>query len=244
MLIPRPSALKSAAVSLALGMAALAAQAQTFNATTMPVPVPDGTGTGTCATPGTVDIPIVVAGVTGNLSAISVSLSMESPWVADGIAVLLAPGGAPSQPLFGRIGVSTGTPDGDTSNFDGVYQFVDPTVSANHIWTAAAGVDGATAVPPGTYATTQIGSHTQPGPAATIPFLATFSGLTPAQINGTWVVRMSDCANLDRLTVNAASLTLVAAAAPAPVPTLGEWGLLLTGLLAAGLGASRLRRRG
>jgi len=30
----------------------------------------------------------------------------------------------------------------------------------------------------------------------------------------------------------------------APVPTLGEWGLLLTGLLAAGLGARRLRRRG
>ncbi|MBP6779474.1 MAG: IPTL-CTERM sorting domain-containing protein, partial [Ottowia sp.] len=45
-------------------------------------------------------------------------------------------------------------------------------------------------------------------------------------------------------------LKLVAAPAPggggrvAAVPTLGEWSLLLLGLLAAGLGARRLRRAG
>lgn len=37
--------------------------------------------------------------------------------------------------------------------------------------------------------------------------------------------------------------TTATLAEPTPVPTLGEWSLMLLGLLAAGLGAGRLRRR-
>ena len=234
--------LKSAATTLALTLGALSAHGQTFPATGVPVTVPDGTSLG-CSTPGVQDVSIPVSGVTGAVTAISATLSLNSPFAGDAIAELRAPGGSPSLVLFGRIGATGSGGVGDSSNFDGAYQFVDPAVSTNNIWTAAAAIDSNTTIPPGTYATTQIGGAGVTIPAPTVPFLSVFSALTPAQINGTWTLRVSDCSSGDRLTLNAASLTLAAAAAPTAVPTLGEWGLLLTGLLAAGLGAARLRQR-
>lgn len=238
----RTTPLKSLAASIALTLGAWSAQAQTFPATGVPVTVPDGAGLG-CTTPGVQDIAIPVSGVTGSLTDISASLSLNSTWVGDAVAELRAPGGAASLVLFGRIGAITPGGAGYGSNLDGAYRFVDPTVSANNIWTAAAAVGSATVIPPGTYATTQIGGAGVTAPAPTVPFLAAFSGLAPAQINGTWTLRVSDCSTGDRLAVNAASLTLSASPAVTAVPTLGEWGLLVTGLLAAGLGATRLRRR-
>ena len=99
-------------------------------------------------------------------------------------------------------------------------------------------------IPPGTYATTEVGDAGVIAPAATTSLLATFAG---AQINGDWTVRVSDCYFSDSTSVTAVSLDIEGTTAVTPpasvtaVPTLSEWSLMLLGLLAAGLGMRRLR---
>lgn len=241
---------KTAMASLALAFTSSALLAQTFpTLSTMPKLVDDGqTGDGVaCISPGPIYVEFAVSGVTAPLTAIAVNVNLNAPWAGD-VVVTLHPPAGPGVPLFGRIGKTAASPLGDSSNLNGTYQFVDPAVSANNIWTAAAALDGSGVIPPGTYATTQVGSASTPNPAPTTALLAAFSSLTPAQINGDWSMGIQDCAVGDRVTVNSAEIVLNAAPPAAggtalAVPTMGQWGVLLLGLMAAGLGALRLRRR-
>ena len=233
-------------VAAAAVLTAGLASAQTFNTTTpLPATVPDSPGSPSlCGTPGApLNLSIPVTGVTGTITGISVSLGIATNWVGESAATLIAPGGAVTFSLYGRIGATTAGGTGDSSNFGGVYQFVDPSVSAQNIWSVAQPLDTNGVVPPGAYATTQPGGAGVTAPAPTTPFLATFAGLTPAQVNGNWTLRLEDYCNADVATVSSATLTLAAAPVPTPVPTEGEWGQVFMGLAAAGLGARRLRLR-
>ena len=195
------------------------AHGQTFNATGTGA-IPDS-GNGTCwTTAGTpLSMPIVVSGVGGAITNMSVSLTMTHTWVGDLNVTLSAPGGSPSFTIFGRTGSASTTPSpgpncGYPSNMSGTYVYADPSATSNNWWTAA-NVADASNIATGTYFTTPLGAPAGAVPTAGTAFNAAFAGLTPAQINGTWTLTITDNTSGDIGSVSAASLTLVAGAPPA-----------------------------
>ena len=218
---------------LALGGAS-SVWSQTFGGVGLPLDVPDNDPAG-------VDTTFDVSGITTTLNDVSVSVTFNAPhsWSGDVIATISAPGGSPSADLFARIGrVSAGI--GDNSNLAGPYVFVDPaTAGSSDFWAAAAATSNVSNIPAGTYFTSSANS------AAGTPLNAVFTGLTPAQINGTWTLNVSDNFDVDTGTLAAAELILVTstspAAPPAQIPTLPIYGLVLTALGLILIAMRRLR---
>ena len=240
---------RAAAVVAACGwLAVWPAQAATYTATGTPVAIPDYPGMGNPITE--ITIPIVVSGFVGPIRQMSVAVELEHTASGDLTLYLRSPniyGGA----LFSlATRVSQGYPGagapGSLEDFNGTYTFVDENfVGAGDLWAAAAypwGPPGSF-IPPGNYRTTW---PRDPTPSE---LLSAFSYLSDAQVNGTWLLRVSDEEYGNRGSIKSVQLTLIGANDPAPmdvrpVPTLGKWGLMLLGLLAAGMGARRLRRQG
>ena len=192
------------AVGLLLGNATLA---QTFNGTGTG-PIPDATTSGTFGAP--LDVSLAVSGISGNISNISLSTTLTHTWIGD-LEVVLAPpgvtpGNAGSFVIYSRVGATTASAPGDSSDLNGAYVFANA-ASAN-IWTAADAVGDAVVVPAASYRTVVPAPSTIP--AAATDFTAAFSGLTPAQINGTWTLRLRDRGVADIGSVSAAALTLTA----------------------------------
>ena len=123
--------------------------------------------------------------------------------VGDLDVVLAAPGGSPSLIVFSRVGVTTATSCGTSSDATGPYKFSDAATSSN-FWTAAA----TNPVPPGTYRTTGGGGAGQTNPPPVTSLVAAFGGLTAAQINGAWTLTFRDAGLGDTGTVSAATLSL------------------------------------
>jgi len=145
-------------------------------------------------------VSFAVSGVTAPITTISLSITMVHTYVGDVEVILRSPGGTVSHSIVNRIGVTAPGQFGDSSNFGGTYVFND--AATGNIWTAAAAVDGLTAVPPGSYRTTAAGSGTPTN------FRMAFAGLTTAQANGTWTLTFRDAGADDLGTVSAASLTI------------------------------------
>ena len=176
----------------------------------VPQAVFPGTGVGAIGDGGTPNptygtplvVSFAVAGVSANVTSVSVNMTMTHTWVGDLDVVLTAPGAGPSLVIFSRVGALTAASFGSSSDLGGLYNFTD-TAAGTNFWTAAA----ATPVPPGNYRTTA------PGPVAVSPapvtsLNTTFGGLTPAQANGTWTLTFRDGAGGDTGTVTAANLTV------------------------------------
>lgn len=181
-------------------------QSFTFQATpdTLGV-VPDKVAMG-CGFPGgtqkVIDIP--VTGLAGPLSDVEVTATITVGWVADLTLVLIAPDGS-SAVLVSRTGNTGANTCGDSSTLAGSYTFSDQAVS--NWWSAALAAPGISAVPAGTYRSS---NDTPPG----TPTLITpqFTGL--ADPNGTWILRALDSGVTDIITVSAASLSLTVNAKP------------------------------
>jgi subtilisin-like proprotein convertase family protein len=152
-------------------------------------------------------ISFAVSGVLGNVTDVSVDYTITHTWVGDVEAILAAPGGTPSLHVASRIGVTTGTSFGDSSNYGGTYNFTD-TAAGSNIWTVAtaAACGDACIVTTGSYRTTQSGQTGQTNPAPVTSLNTTFSGLTPAQATGTWTLTFRDAASADIGSVTAANL--------------------------------------
>ena len=187
--------------------------------------IPDG-GTGG-GNPPVYGAPLVinfnVSGVTGGITDMSTDITLTHTFVGDVDMVLAAPGGSPSLVTVGHIGITASPGFGDSSNYGGTYRFTDSAAGAN-IWTVATdvGCDSSCIVAPGDYRTTARGGTGQTNPAPITSLLATFGGLSPAQINGTWTLTIRDGAPSDTGTVTAANLTLNTGAAcstPTATPT-------------------------
>ena len=196
-----------AALLGALLLTSAVASAQTFNATGVG-PLPDPTAAPNCdnTTAAPLNMPIAVSGITGALTDLSVSLSVTHTWRADLVVTLIAPGGTPSFLLFGNVGSTTAGGCGSGNDLAGAYVWVDSAVAGStNFWSNAA-------IPstPGTYFTVPRGTAGVVNPPAGTAFRAAFSALTPAQINGSWTLRVQDTGVGDTGAVSAASLTLVA----------------------------------
>lgn len=193
---------------------AISASAATFSGTGAG-PIPDG-GQSTPSPGLPLNVTFVVSGMNAPLTDIRVSMTFGTthPWGGDITATLVSPNGV-SFPLFGRIGATSAAGVGYSADLAGTYTFVDPAISTNNIWTAsaAAAASGAgSAILQGTYGATPVGGLGVSNPPALTGLLAAFSALTPAQINGTWTLQMTDVTTNDTGALSAASLTLEDAA--------------------------------
>jgi subtilisin-like proprotein convertase family protein len=162
-----------------------------------------------CQNPGPPrDVRFNVTGLTGNVQTVAVSLTIEHSWVGDLVATLIAPGFERELDLFGytgaTVGPGTNASAGDSSDLGAQYTFSD---AANASWWAAvAAVSFETPIPGGTYRTSQRGGPSATG--ANTSLNTTFDGLTPAQANGTWILRVSDGCGGDSGIVTAATLDI------------------------------------
>ncbi|HKX83659.1 MAG TPA: VCBS repeat-containing protein, partial [Pyrinomonadaceae bacterium] len=167
--------------------------------------IPDATLTG----PGAWGTPLVISyavtGITAPISTISLDINATHTFAGDLDVVLRPPGGTPAFVIFSRIGATTAGSFGCGTNFGGVYNFAD--TATTNIWTACTG----TTIVPGNFRTTVAGPTTSP--AAFTNFTAAFSGLSTAQINGTWTLTIRDGAAQDTGTVSASNLTITGGAA-------------------------------
>ncbi|MBK6724449.1 MAG: hypothetical protein IPG58_14620 [Acidobacteria bacterium] len=135
--------------------------------------------------------------------------------------VLTSPGGVASLVTVSRIGVTTAGSFGDSSNYSGAYVFSDAAASTN-IWTlaTAGGCGDLCNIAADTYRTTGAGQTGQTNPPPVTSLMTAFSGLSTAQLNGTWTLTIRDAANVDTGTTTAANLTLTGTAAcGTPTPT-------------------------
>jgi subtilisin-like proprotein convertase family protein len=176
--------------------------------------IPDGTA----ATPPAFGAPLVinvpVSGLASNVSEVHVSVTMSHVFLGDLELTLKSPGGTRSHLLFGRAGAITTAGFGYGVAIDGRYVFTD--TAASNLWTVAA----AGSLPAGNYRTTAAGGAGQVNPAPVTSLNATFSGLTPAQANGTWTIEARDAASPDVGSITAASLTFSPIITPSAVNNL------------------------
>jgi hypothetical protein len=160
-----------------------------------------------------------VSGITEPMTDLSVDFTTTHTWAGDVDAVLIAPGGSPTLALVSRIGVTVAGSFGDSSNYDGTYNFTDAAAGTN-LWTIATnpacGQD--CILTAGSYRTTAVGQIGQTNPPPVTSLMTTFGGLTPAQINGTWTLRFRDGGNEDTGEVTAANLTITAISVPPASP--------------------------
>ncbi|MCX5690239.1 MAG: hypothetical protein NTV94_10745 [Planctomycetota bacterium] len=136
-----------------------------------PVIIPDNDTTG-------VTFAIVVPPGAGTVTDLTVGVRARHTWIGDLEMTLIR--GSNSVRLIDRVGrVSSGF--GDSSNLDGEYCFRDGGLS---MWTAAAQVGNAQAVPPSIYAPSRATDGGLP-----VPSLSSFNG---ASYSGLWLLRVRD----------------------------------------------------
>lgn len=201
----------------------LASPQVTFNGTNLGA-IPDGLGVfnqntgGGCQVPGPPrDVAFNVSGLTGNVQTVTVTISFSTAtnppghsYVGDLVVTLIAPNNTRQLDLFGYTRATTASGAGDGSFAIGPYTFAD---TATQSWWEAARVTGETdPIPSGSYRTSQRGGAGSTG--ADTSLNATFSGLTAAQANGTWILRFTDGCQGDTGTVSAAALDITTATNP------------------------------
>ncbi len=154
------------------------------------------------------DITFAVSGMTGPLTDVRVNFTGTHTWIADLDATLIAPANAANFVVFKQVGAATAAGCGDSSNIAGLYEFFDTAPAAPTFWAAAAAVGDAVNVPPASYRTSAAltGANTTMTPA--------FAGLSTAQINGNWILRIRDGGEGDLGTITAANLNLTGSGAP------------------------------
>lgn len=152
-------------------------------------------------------ISFAVSGMTAPLSSVSANLNLTHSFSGDLDMVLTSPGGVKSFVIVSRLGVTTTGAFGDSSDFCGTYNFTDSAAGTN-IWTVAGSLGTYGTITPGNYRTTAAGGPGQSNPAPVTNFTAAFSGLTTAQLNGTWTLTIRDAAACDVGSVSAANLVL------------------------------------
>jgi subtilisin-like proprotein convertase family protein len=169
--------------------------------------IPDATAGGV-VTPITSDI---VISDSYSITGASVTINgLTHSWAGD-LIITLTKVGDGSATLVSRVGSTTPTGVGDSTNFGGTYTFAN---SGANLWTTVAGLGSTVNVPSGTYAATSALSST-PNNAFNV-----FNGQNSA---GTWRLSISDNANIDTGTFTSWSITLVPA--PGAVAAFGLAGL-------------------
>ena len=183
-----------------------------------------GTGTGAIPDslqegPANYGTPLIVSfdvnGLTGNIQDISVSITMNHPYIGDLDVSLTSPpsAGGNSFTLFSRVGALSFYGHYSYAPLNGTYQFSDS--AAWNLWNASASAENyywiSNSLIPlssGAYRTSRPGGDALGGTLTTFHMDSGFIGLTPSQANGTWTLTLRDGATADSGFVTAAALTI------------------------------------
>lgn len=163
---------------------------------------PMGCGNYAGATPK--DVTFAVSGMTAPLSDVRISTTFNPvhTWRGDLSLELRSPGNVASKIIYRNTGSTTATGCGNSNDLAGPYNFFD--TAALTTWNTIAG----TPTPAGDYqAVTPCGVV---GCGTPTPITPSFTGLSAAQINGTWTLRILDGGAGDTGSISAATLTLTA----------------------------------
>jgi subtilisin-like proprotein convertase family protein len=142
-------------------------------------------------------------------------------WIGDLIGTLSGPGGVVNADIMRRIGATTSTGVGDSTNVNGNYRFIDSGVDPV---AAVAPLGDAAVLPSGDYWATTLGAATNAGTKVNLD--AVFAAVGNAQ--GTWTLRLSDNAALDTGSITSATLNI--STVPEPM-SIGAVGMIGAGLL-------------
>jgi subtilisin-like proprotein convertase family protein len=205
--------LRLAAPAVAIAATSMLAQASTYTSPGGAILDPVGG----------VSPPLVITfAVTDTAPVTHVDLTLTGlthSWAGDLIATLQAPGGA-SADIMRRLGASTSSGLGDSSDFGGTYRFIDSGVDPVP---ALVALPATSALPSGDYWATTLGTNSTSGNKVTLDTV--FGGVAPL---GTWTLTITDNAGGDTGALQSATLNIVNVPEPA---TLGAVGLVCSGLL-------------
>jgi hypothetical protein len=174
-------------------------QAQIFTGSGFTVVDGGGRVAASCST-------VPVTGVTGSRNVRSVSFTGTHTWLGDTEIRVYPPGALPPPSVAAPTVVISSPPDGRSCNYNGTYRFID--TAAQSIDAATAGCADASNIAPGDYRASTYGGGTTNGPVASLT--TSFGMMTPAQINGNWLVCMFDFVATDGGTVTSTSIQFAA----------------------------------
>ncbi len=203
---------------------------------TAPAAIFTGSGTGNIPDPkadgptnysgGSLVVSFDVAGLTNKIQNVWLAVTMDHEWIGDLDVFLSSPAGT-NFTIFSRVGAFDdvfGTNSfGFWSNLGGTYQFYD--YATNTLASAANGLGDDDIIPGGFYRPSAAGPGGEP--ATTFAADSGFTGLSPAQANGTWTLTFRDGSGGDTGAVSSATL-YINQATPTPPP------LRFTGISANG----------
>lgn len=173
--------------------------------------IPDApSGTPACGSENETGTPVVVSfevsGLASNVSTIGLTLNIQHPYRGDLVVKLAAPGGTPNRYVFSHTGTNVATACGDNTPIDGLYRFYDlAPFTFNQTggdWWSSRRVP----VTPGDYRASTAGAGGSPEGGIPVAMSTGFTGLTPAQANGTWTLTVLDAGDGGVGTVRAATL--------------------------------------
>jgi subtilisin-like proprotein convertase family protein len=170
---------------------------------------------------------VITFNVTDVGSPTHVDLTMTGlthSWAGDIIATLSGPGDVVSADIMRRLGATTSSGVGDSTNFGGNYRFIDTGVDPVPPLVA---LPDTGVLPSGDYWATTLGTSTASGNKVTLD--AVFAGVGNAV--GTWTLRISDNAGLDTGSLTSATLNVVTGGQTPEPTTIGVIGLVGAGLL-------------
>jgi subtilisin-like proprotein convertase family protein len=151
-------------------------------------------------------VTFTVTGMTGTVSAVTVSMTVNHTWVGD-LRVNLAAPNATSHVIFGATGSTTATGCGTSSDLNSTYVFGDDKPAAPTWWNNAL----TNPIPSGSgFRTSTMGGTV--GGGANTSMNAAFAGVTNP--NGMWTLTFQDFGEGDVGSVTAASLTIATALTP------------------------------
>jgi hypothetical protein len=174
-----------------------AVHAQIFTGTGFTVADNGGRVATSCST-------VAVSGVAGNRNVRSISLnSFNHTWLGD-VEIRVYPPTATIPPSTAGTTVISSPPDNRACNFAGTYRFIDSATQS--VDAATVGCGDLTNLASGDYRTSTYGGGVNPGPVTTLS--GSFGSMTPAQVNGNWLVCVFDFAAPDGGAVGSTSLQL------------------------------------
>lgn len=168
---------------------------------------------------------VVVNGALPIIQDMTVTLNnLVHTWVGDLWIRIQGPNGMTGT-MVHRIGQTSATSAGDSSDYNGTYTFAD---TGANIWQAAAAIGGTAAIPSGTYFNSGgdgvwAGFGPPNGPGPNNAFATKFGGSNP---NGTWTLTISDHAGADVGSLGSWRLDLKLIPAPVSAAMLGLAGLV------------------
>lgn len=146
-----------------------------------------------------------VANLKGRIRSVSVTIEIAHSFIGDLDVRLLSPGGRAQLVLFSRPGASRASADGMHANLSGTYTFAD--AAPGDLWATIKPQDTDFALPSGSYRASTAGRLllSDVGGCATHLDRA-FGGLSGADVNGQWTLKISDRGPQDVGAVNVVML--------------------------------------